>query len=215
MHQNKRTLESETGESMANQRSNYLKTALKRLEQGVSAFLLGTALTLGTLQPSFAVELPTAFETALKLTRAASTYNHINAYPAAYQFAIQIPAEVKQPLARVSIVVPGEFGAFGVTMPKKEDISVFIPTEPEATRPQVAQRVLPTQINIEGRTVLIDLPEPISSPQTVTVQFGLMRNPSLGGTYLFEVNAFPPGSQAVKQFVGYGRLVFRDDRGFR
>jgi hypothetical protein len=172
-------------------------------------------LALVTPQSSFAVELPTAFETALKLTRAASTYDYINSYPATYQFAIQLPAEVKQPLARISITVPGEFGAFGTNLPKKEDVSAFIPTEPDAMRPQVAQRVLPTQINIEGRTVLIDFPEPIPSPQTVTIQFGLMRNPSLGGTYLFEVNAFPPGSKAVKQFVGFGRLVFRDNRGFR
>jgi hypothetical protein len=200
---------------MANNQLNHFSKALKPLAQGISAFLLGTTLTLVTPQSSFAVELPTAFETALKLTRAASTYDYINSYPATYQFAIQLPAEVKQPLARISITVPGEFGAFGTNLPKKEDVSAFIPTEPDAMRPQVAQRVLPTQINIEGRTVLIDFPEPIPSPQTVTIQFGLMRNPSLGGTYLFEVNAFPPGSKAVKQFVGFGRLVFRDNRGFR
>jgi Protein of unknown function (DUF2808) len=200
---------------MANKQFNPFSKAFKRLGKGVSTFFLGTALTLVPLQSAFSVELPTAFETALKLTRAASTYDYINFYPATYQFAVQIPAEVKQPLARVSIAIPGEFGAFGVNMPKKEDIYAFIATEPDAMRPQVAQRVLPTQINIEGRTVLIDFPEPIASPQTVTVQFGLMRNPSLGGTYLFEVNAFPPGGQAVKQFVGFGRLVFRDNRGFR
>jgi hypothetical protein len=200
---------------MANKQFNPFSKAFKRLGHTMPALLLGTALTLVPLQSAFSVELPTAFETALKLTRAASTYDYINFYPATYQFAVQIPAEVKQPLARVSITIPGEFGVFGVNMPKKEDISAFIATEPDAMRPQVAQRVLPTQINIEGRTVLIDFPEPISSPQTVTVQFGLMRNPSLGGTYLFEVNAFPPGGQAVKQFVGFGRLVFRDNRGFR
>ena len=197
---------------------NNFSKAFKLLGYGISIFLLGTTLTL-TAQAipnsASATEFPTAFETALKLTRAASTYDYINFYPATYQFAIQIPKEVKQPLARISITVPGEFGPFGTNLPRKEDISAFIPTEPDAMRPQVAQRVLPTQINIEGRTVLIDFPEPIPSPQTVTVQFGLMRNPSLGGIYLFEVNAFPSGSKAVKQFVGFGRLVFKDSGGFR
>ncbi len=203
---------------MASNHLNHFSKAFKPLGHSISVFLLGTTLTL-TAQaipdsPS-ATEFPTAFETALKLTRAASTFDYINFYPATYQFAIQIPAKVKQPLARISITVPGEFGPFGTNLPKKENIIAFIPTEPNAMRPQVAQRVLATQINIEGRTVLIDFLEPILAPQTVTVQFGLMRNPSLGGTYLFEVNAFPSGSKAVKQFVGFGRLVFEDSGTFR
>lgn len=200
---------------MSNQHLGHLRKAFKSFGNGLSVFSLGTALTLVTPQNAFAVEVPTAFETALKLTRAASTFNNINAYPAAYQFAIQIPAAAKQSVARISITVPEDFGSFGVNLPKKEDISAFIPTEPDATRPQVVQRMLPAQVSIDGRTVLLDFPEPIPAAQTVTVQFGLMRNPAQGGTYLFEVNAFPPGSQAVKQFIGFGRLVFTENRRSR
>ncbi len=200
---------------MINNHPNQRSKTFNYLGHAMSAFFLGTALTLATPQNSFAVEFPTAFETALKLTRAASTYDNINAYPATYQFAIQIPAAAKQSVARISVTVPDDFGAFGVNLPKKEDISAFIPTEPDAMRPQVAQQVLPTQISIEGRTVLIDFPEPVPAARVVTVQFGLMRNPAQGGTYLFEVDAFPPGSKAVKQFVGFGRLVFGDNRRAR
>lgn len=200
---------------MINNYPNQRSKTFKYLGRGISVFFIGFALTLVTPQNVSAVEFPTAFETALKLTRAASTYNNINAYPATYQFALQIPAAAKQSLAQVSITVPDDFGVFGVNLPKKEDISAFIPTEPDATRPQVAQRMLPVQIRIDGRTVLLDFPEPIPAAQAVTVQFGLMRNPSQGGTYLFEVNAFPPGSNAVKQFVGFGRLVFTENRRSR
>ncbi len=195
--------------------ANQLSKAFKNLGRGLSVLSLGAALMLVTPQNAFAVEFPTAFETALKLTRAASTYSNINAYPATYQFAIQIPAAAKQSVARISITVPDDFGPFGVSLPKKEDISAFIPTEPDAMRPQVAQQMLPAQISIDGRTVLLDFPEPIPAAQTVTVQFGLMRNPAQGGTYLFEVNAFPPGTKAVKQFVGFGRLVFTENRRSR
>ena len=204
---------------MENKRPDHCRKAFKQLGYGLSAVFLGTTLTLAAhalpADTAIAAEFPTAFATALKLARAEATYDRINFYPSAYQFAIRIPAAATQSLARVSITVPNEFGAFGVDMPKQENISAFIPTEPDAMRPQVAQRVLPTQINIDGRMVLIDFLEPIPADQTVTIQFALMRNPSLGGTYLFEVNAFPPGSKAVKQFVGYGRLVFRENRGFR
>ncbi len=204
---------------MENKRLDHCRKAFKDLGYGLSAIFLGTTLTLAAhalpADTAIAAEFPTAFATALKLARAEATYDRINIYPSAYQFAIRIPAAATQSLARVSITVPNEFGAFGVNMPKQENITAFIPTEPDAMRPQVAQRVLPTQISIDGRTVLIDFPEPIPADQTVTVQFALMRNPSLGGTYLFEVNAFPPGSKAIKQFVGYGRLVFRENRGFR
>jgi hypothetical protein len=200
---------------MASNHPSHFSRAFRQLGRGISVLVLGTALTLATPQNSFAAEFPTAFETALKLTRAASTYDNINAYPATYQFVIQIPAAAKQSVARISVTVPDDFGAFGANLPKKEDISAFIPTEPDAIRPQVAQQMLSSQISIEGRTVMIDFPEPIPAPQAITVQFGLMRNPAQGGTYLFEVDAFPPGSKAVKQFVGFGRLVFRDNRRAR
>jgi hypothetical protein len=200
---------------MVNHHPSQFSKTFKKLGYGMSVFFLGAALTLVTPQNVSAVEFPTAFETALKLTRAASTYNNINAYPATYQFALQIPAAAKQSVARISITVPDDFGTFGVNLPKKEDISAFVPTEPEATRPQVAQQALPAQVSFDGRTVLLDFPEPIPAAQAVTVQFGLMRNPAQGGTYLFEVNAFPPGSKAIKQFVGFGRLVFTENRRSR
>jgi hypothetical protein len=187
---------------------------LKRLEKGFLAFLLGTTLTLTTQAvqtPAISQELPTAFETGLRLTRAEATYDAIGAYPSVYQFTVQVPEAAKQPLSRITIISPDTFGAFGMNLPSKENISAFISANPDSKMHQYPQRMVPTQINVDGRNIVIDFPEPIAPQQAVTIQFPLMRNPAQAGTYLFEVNASPPGSNPVKQFLGFGRLVIREN----
>jgi hypothetical protein len=184
------------------------------LRKGFIAFLLGTALTL-TAQivqtPAISQALPTAFETGLRLTRAEATYDAVNAYPSVYQFTVQVPEAAKQPLSRITITAPDTFGGFGVNLPGKEVVSAFISEKPEDKNHQYPQRMVPTQVNMEGRNIVIDFPEPIPPAQAVTVQFPYMRNPAKAGTYLFEVNAAPPGSNPVSQFVGFGRLVIREN----
>jgi Protein of unknown function (DUF2808) len=186
----------------------------KRLEKGFIALLLGTTLTLTAQAVSTSArsqELPTAFETGLRLTRAESTYDAINAYPAVYQFTVQVPEAAKQPLSRITITAPDTFGGFGMNMPSKESVSAFISDNPDDKRHQYPQRMVPAQISMEGRNIIVDFPEPIAVQQAVTVQFPYMRNPAKAGTYLFEVNAAPPGSNPVNQFVGFGRLVIREN----
>jgi hypothetical protein len=185
---------------------------LKHLKKGFPALLLGTTLTLTALSNSvISQELPTAFEAGLRLTRAESTYDAINAYPAVYQFTVQVPEAAKQPLSRITITAPDTFGGFGMNLPSKESISAFISENPDDKRHQYPQRMVPTQISMEGRNIVVDFPEPIAVQQAVTVQFPYMRNPAKAGTYLFEVNAAPPGSNPVNQFLGFGRLVIREN----
>jgi Protein of unknown function (DUF2808) len=187
---------------------------LKRLEKGFLAFLLGTTLTLTTQavhNPAVSQELPTAFESGLRLTRAEATYDAVNAYPSVYQFTVQVPEAAKQPLSRITITAPDRFGGFGMNLPSKEGISAFISANPDDKTHQYPQRMVPTQISMEGRNIVIDFPEPIAPQQAVTVQFPYMRNPAQAGTYLFEVNAAPPGSNPVNQFIGFGRLVIREN----
>ena len=150
------------------------------------------------------------FATALKLTRAYAIYDTVQYYPASYQFTLQIPATAKQFLARLTIDIP-EYNAFGIELPEPNDILVFNPTDPESLLPQYSARNIPTRITLQKRTIVFDFEPPLSPDQTITIEFTKMRNPEQGGTYLLGVNAFPAGEDVVKQFVGYGRLVFRDD----
>lgn len=187
---------------------------VRRFKTGASAFLLGSALFLSSQSaptPAVAQTLPTAFESAVVLTRAEATYDAVQAYPSAYQFTVMVPEAAKQPLSRLTIIAPENYGAFGVNLPGKENISAFIPTDPEAKNYQYPQRKIPAQASVDGRTITIDFPEPISPQQAVTVEFPYMRNPDKAGTYLFEVHAAPAGANPINQFIGFGRLVIREN----
>jgi hypothetical protein len=195
---------------------NHQSTAAtsKRIKTGVLAFLIGNALLLSTqstLIPAISQALPTYFESGLTLTRAEATYDAVNAYPAVYQFTVQVPEAAKQSLSRLTIIAPENFGAFGVNLPGQEQVSAFIPGDPQAKGYQYPQRKIPAKASIDGRNINIDFPEPISPQQAVTVEFPYMRNPAKAGTYLFEVHAAPPGTNPVSQFLGFGRLVIREN----
>ncbi|MGA7953192.1 MAG: DUF2808 domain-containing protein [Gloeobacterales cyanobacterium] len=167
-----------------------------------------TVLPAGDLPAYY--ELPTVFATALKLTKSNNLYRTVDFYPSTYQFGIRIPPEANQPLARLTIAIPDNFGAFGANLPNPGDVKAYIPSNPDSSGPFLPARTLNTHITLEGRTVVIDFDQPVEPDQTVAVDFKPIRNPSQPGTYLFEINAFPIGSKPVKQFVGYGRMSFQE-----
>ena len=151
-----------------------------------------------------------SFETILKLTRAYAIYDGVQYYPASYQFTLQIPPTIQQSLARLTIDTPEDNAAFGMELPEPDNILVFNPTDPDSLLPHYSARNIPARITLEKRTVVLDFEPPLSSDQTITIEFTKMRNPDQAGTYLLGVQALPSGEGTVKQFVGYGRLVFRD-----
>ncbi len=119
----------------------------RQFKTGASAFLMGSALVFSSqlaLMPAIAQTLPTAFESAVVLTRAEATYDSVQAYPSVYQFTVQVPEAAKQPLSRLTITAPDNYGAFGVNMPGKEVVTAFIPTDPEAKSYQYPQRKILT-----------------------------------------------------------------------
>ncbi len=151
-----------------------------------------------------------SFETALKLTRAYAIYDTVQYYPASYQFTLQIPSTIQQSLARLTINVPEDNAAFGMELPTPNNILVFNPVDPESFLPHYSARTIPTRITLEKRTIVLDFEPPLSSNQTITIEFNKMRNPEQAGTYLLDIQALPSGENMTKQFVGYGRLFFRD-----
>jgi Protein of unknown function (DUF2808) len=151
-----------------------------------------------------------SFETALKLTRAYAIYDTVQYYPASYQFTLQIPPPIKQSLARLTIDIPEDNAAFGMELPAPNNILVFRPTDPESLLPHYSAQNTPARITLDKRTVVLDFEQPLSPNQTVTIEFTKMRNPEQAGTYLLGVQALPFGENKIQQFVGYGRLIFRD-----
>ncbi|MGA7952103.1 MAG: DUF2808 domain-containing protein [Gloeobacterales cyanobacterium] len=151
-----------------------------------------------------------SFETALKLTGAYAINDTVQYAPTSYQFTIQIPPTAKQLLAQLTIDIPDD-NFFGIELPELNKILVFNPKDPESLLPHYSARNIPTRITLKNRTVVFDFESPLSPGQSITIEFTRMRNPEQGGTYLLGINALPFGEDMVKQFVGYGRLVFRDD----
>jgi Protein of unknown function (DUF2808) len=180
----------------------------KSASSGSANSIAVTVLPAGDL-PAF-YELPTAFATALQLKKSNNLYRTVDYYPSTYQFGIRIPPEANQPLARLTINIPDNFGAFGANVPNPGDVKVYIPSNPDSDNAFLPARVLPAQVTLEGRNVVINFEQPIEPNQTVAVDFKPIRNPSQPGTYLFEINAFPIGSKPVKQFVGFGRMSFQE-----
>jgi hypothetical protein len=62
------------------------------------------------------------------------------------------------------------------------------------------------------RMVSVTFDPPIAPGQTVTVGLRPVRNPNVGGVYLFGVTAFPAGEKVHGQFLGFGRLQFYEAR---
>lgn len=178
----------------------------------LSLFTLG-CLVFASPMASASGDKPIAsksFETALKLTRAYAIYDTVRHYPTAYQFTLQIPSTVKQSLARLTLDLPADNAAFGMELPELNNILVFNPTDPESLLPHYSAQTIPTRITLEKRTIVLDFEPPLSPDQTITIEFNKMRNPDQAGTYLLDIQALPSGKDMTKQFVGYGRLVFRD-----
>jgi Protein of unknown function (DUF2808) len=95
-------------------------------------------------------------------------------------------------------------------LPAPNNILVFRPTDPESLLPHYSAQNTPARITLDKRTVVLDFEPPLSPNQTVTIEFTKMRNPEQAGTYLLGVQALPFGENKIQQFVGYGRLIFRD-----
>jgi len=168
---------------------------------------LGLSATVG------AQDYPVAFETALKLQPALTFVESIGFGPTVYQFNLALPPALKTPLARLTIAIPEDSIPFGVNVPRLTDIVAFTPSNPKDTGPRYIAQVLATTVTLEGRTVVVNFTEPVGGGQFVTVEFREMRNPDSGGTYLFDINAYPFAPKPVKQFLGFARLTFRSPSG--
>jgi hypothetical protein len=81
-------------------------------------------------------------------------------------------------------------------------------------RPRGREEAIPAEAKVSGREpeVQVRFPEPVPPGTTVTVVLKPWRNPTVPGTYLFQVTAFPDGPNPNPTPLGSARLrIYRPD----
>ncbi|MBC8122512.1 MAG: DUF2808 domain-containing protein [Gemmatimonadaceae bacterium] len=171
---------------------------MRMLILGIALVLLsGTPVPAGQLQSG-----ETFFERFPALTRAA-TSNYSTSYNfARYIFEVNVPTDSGEPLGGLVIGIP--------------DGPVRVPS-PDMIRAVSSDGAALdfAQVSLEGRNLRLVFARPVSPGAKVTIEFYPMRNPRIGGTYLFEVSAFPSGSAPRTQFLSFGRVTFYEPGGRR
>lgn len=123
-----------------------------------------------------------------------------------YFFTIQLPATAGEPLQRLTLTQ--ETGSEAIALVTSDSYAY------EGTRDQEGRK-LPVTITQDVQTKALSavFSPPLPPGTQVTLSLRPRQNPSLSGTYLFKVVAFPAGEKAFGQMLGYGRLEFYSAAG--
>ncbi|MBV9389598.1 MAG: DUF2808 domain-containing protein [Chroococcidiopsidaceae cyanobacterium CP_BM_ER_R8_30] len=140
------------------------------------------------------------------LVAASTPYPEAEAWNTTYFFTLDIPVNAGEPLQRVT------FTQTEGSEPIRFDLKAFHAFE--GTRKHQGPKLTlqpPTKGDRSSQQISVTFDPPVPPGKTVTIALQTIRNPLFDGIYLFGVTAFPPGEQAVGQFIGYGRLQFYRD----
>lgn len=139
------------------------------------------------------------------LVSAATTERRASASGASYYFTLTIPADAGEPLQRVEIAQRDGSTQARLVQFDAEETRAFMGTR----RDRGDELDLgENNFNRETQTLSIVFDPPVSPGATVTLELQPRRNPRRDGIYLFGVTAYPAGTEAHGQFLGYGRLQF-------
>lgn len=126
---------------------------------------------------------------------------------ATYYFTISVPENSDEPMQQVVVVQQHGDTSIRRILFDTEDTRAFVGTP----RDRAAELALgQVTFDRETNTVAVTFDPPVPPGTTVTIGLAPERNPRTGGVFLFGVTAFPAGSDAYGQFLGYGRLDFND-----
>jgi Protein of unknown function (DUF2808) len=179
---------------------NYFLSAL------VSASLVAPIGILALPRSASAVRLADGtiyFARSPQLGTVSTTASATNAWVVTYYFTLMLPANAGEPLGQVTIAQSEGFDAVRFS---PREITAFAGTN----RRSGEKFNLETAVDRKAKTVTVKFDPPVPPGQTVTIALSPERNPFTGGVYLFGVTAFPAGSKAHGQFLGFGRLHFYD-----
>lgn len=184
-------------------------TTNKKFSSSVaSSLLLASSLAVAILLPS---NLLTAqaydlgggrrvFGRSPILTRSAATLSTTST-PATYQFTIEVPEDVDEPLKAVTITPKHGAKKINFNVSKSE---AFIGDSFAGGTDLALADIGGAQMN-NSNEVTIVFDEPVQPGNTVTVSLKA-RNPNRPGVYLFGVTAFPEGENSPGLYLGSGRL---------
>lgn len=141
-----------------------------------------------------------------RLLKATTTQSATYAWSATHYFTLELPENAGEPLQRVTIA---QREGVDVLRYDLEDSRAFV-GQPTGKRQAIPLGVVTA--DRKTRTVSVTFDPPIAPGQTVTIGLRPVRNPNIGGVYLFGVTAFPAGEKAHGQFLGFGRLHFYEAR---
>ncbi|BAC89255.1 DUF2808 domain-containing protein [Gloeobacter violaceus] len=161
----------------------------------LSLALSACALVLLSAAPLSAIVAngETFFSVVPKLTRAMTTNVSASYNTATYTFDVAVPSDSGEPLGGLIVGIPRR---------------VRVP-DPGQIRVLSGGTSVPLQVeSLSGQRLRLNLQKPVSPGQAVTIELSTMRNPRGGGTYLFEINAQPAGTNPFTYFLGFGRLEF-------
>jgi len=183
---------------------------MKGIATSLGLLLTATTITWGGGMPlSQAVTLADGtvyFVQSPRLLKVTTTQSATYAWGATYYFTLDVPETAGEPLRRVTIA---QREGVDVLRYDLADSQAFV-GQPRGKRQAVSLGEVTA--DRKTRTVSVMFDPPIAPGQTVTVGLRPVRNPNIGGVYLFGVTAFPEGEQTHGQFLGYGRLQFYEAR---
>ena len=148
----------------------------------------------------------TYFENPPRFLNATTSQDGTYIWGATYYFTISIPDNAGEPLK--TIVIQQESGASrAVFDPNK--VAAF-----EGTRDRSGEEIPIQDVSFDARSQAISVifDPPIDPGTTVTIRFYPVRNPGIGGRYLYGITAFPLGEQPHGQFLGYGEISIHDSQ---
>jgi len=184
---------------------------MNQVKQWAIAGAVVTALTIGASTITQAIQLGDGtirFVQPPQIVSAVTTDNDVQVWGGTFYFTLDLPEQAGEPLSKV--VLNQELGVDEIDYEVKETIAF------EGDRRDRGNSITISNVAISerGRQITITFDPPVPPGRQMTIGLKPLRNPLTSGTYLFGMTAFPPGEQAVGQFIGYGRLQFYDGGDF-
>ncbi len=176
------------------------------------ATLAALASLWGITAPSTpGIELAKAavtFKKPLELISTTTTYQETDVWGARYYFTLFLPENAGESLERVTI---NQRQGFEDIQFRLQDTRAF-----EGTAGKKGARFTLKEVTKDPQSLTISLmfDPPVQPGKTVTIELHPVRNPSVGGVYIFGVTAFPAVENPYGLYLGVGRLHFYDSSPF-
>lgn len=171
-----------------------------------AATLAALASLWGVAAPSpEAMQLARAtvsFKKPINFIGATTTYNETHVWGARYYFTLSVPENAGEALGRVTI---NQRQGFEDIRFQVEDTRAF-EGKPRSKGDKLTLKEV--KKDPQSPTISVTFDPPVKPGTTVTIELRPIRNPSVGGVYIFGVTAFPAVENPYGLYLGVGRLQF-------